>query len=153
MGKATEDEYRYAQYQRQHLPLTGELYSCCHNETAANSQQETSPRSLCQTTCQDLGSRLHTVRLGIGNEPCREQTTYNISEKHCQQHQPVALTTNETSCASIKFQTVIDHCGESEREEDSTCHTSYTEVNYTSDRDTDTSKNSWCKSFLKHRLF
>ena len=93
VGKATEDEHGHTQHQWQHLPLAGELDSRRHDETAADSQEETCPGPFRQTTCEDLGSRLHTIGLGIGNEPRREQTTYNIAEKHRQQHRPVALTT------------------------------------------------------------
>ena len=152
MRKAAKDEHRHTQHHRQHLTLTGELDSRRHDETAADSQKETSPGAFRQTTCKDLGGRFHTIGLGIGNEPSREQTTYDIAEKYGKQHRPVALTTNKTSRSRIELQTIIDHCGESESEEDGTSHTSHTEINHTSNGDTDTSKNCGCKSFLKHRL-
>ena len=152
VSKAAENEHRNTQHQRQHLSFAGKLYSSRHDEAATDGKQETSPRPLIQSPCKDLGSRFHTIGLGIGNEPSRKQTTHNITEKYCEQHRPVALTANEACCARIELQTVIDNGSQAESEEHGTSHTTDTKINHTSDGDADTCKNSGRKNFLEHCL-
>ena len=79
---------------------------------------------------EDLGGWLDAVGLGIGDEPCGEETAHDITQEDDSEHRPVTLETDEACCARIELQTVIDNGGESEGEEDGTCHASYTEIDH-----------------------
>ena len=54
VGEAAEDEDRYTEEQRQHLTLAGKLDGGGHDETAADGQQETRPRTFRQPSGEDL---------------------------------------------------------------------------------------------------
>ena len=54
VGEATEDEDGHAEDQRQHLTLAGELDGSGHDESAADSQQETRPGTFRQPSGEDL---------------------------------------------------------------------------------------------------
>ena len=141
VGEAAEDEDGYAQHQRQHLALAGELYGGGHDESAADGEQETGPRAFRQTTCKDLRGGFHAVGLGIGDHPGREQTAHDVAQEYHAEHGPVALPTDESGCACVELQTVIDHGGKSEGEEDGASDAAHSEVDHTADGDTDTSQN------------
>ena len=88
-----------------------------HDETATDGKKETGPRTFRQATGEDLGGWLDAIGLGIGDEPCGEQTAHDVTQEDDSEHGPVALETDETCCARIELQTVIDNGGESEGEE------------------------------------
>ena len=54
VGEAAENEDGHAEDQRQHLTLAGELDGGGHNESAADSQQETRPRAFRQSSGEDF---------------------------------------------------------------------------------------------------
>ena len=147
VGEAAEDEDGHTENQRQHLALAGELYGGGHDESAADGEQETGPGALRQAACQDLRGGFHTVRLGVGYHPGREQTAHNVAQEHDAEHGPVALTTDEACCACVEFQTVIDDGGESEGEEHSASDAAHTEIDHTADGDTDACQNGQGEGF------
>ena len=80
---------------------------------------------------------LRANSLSIGDEPCGEETAHDVTQEDDGEHGPVALKTDETCCARIELQTIIHNGGESEGEEDGTCHASYTEIDHTTNGNTD----------------
>ena len=148
VGEATEDEDGDTEEEGEHLTLAGELDGGGHDETATDSKKETGPRTFRQTTGEDLGGWLDAVGLGIGNEPCGEETAYDVTQEDDSEHGPVALETDETCCARIELQTVIHNGGESEGEEDGTCHASYTEIDHTTNGNTNSCENGKRESHI-----
>ena len=124
MGEATEDEDGDTEEEGEHLTLAGELG-------------------------ENLGGWLDTVGLGVGNEPCGEETAYDITQEDDSEHGPVALETDEACCARIELQTIIHDGGESEGEEDGTCHASYTEIDHTTNGNADSCENGKRESHKK----
>ena len=149
VGEAAEDEDGHTEDQRQHLALTGELNGGGHDESAADSQQETGPGTFRQSSCEYLRGWFHTVWLGIGYHPGGEQTAHDVAEEYDTEHGPVALTADESSGACIEFQTIINDGSEAEGEENSTGNATNTEVDHASNGDADAGENGQREGLTK----
>ncbi len=149
VGESAEDEDGHTQHERQHLALAGELYGGGHDESAADSQQETGPGTFRQSSCEYLRGWFHTVRLGIGYHPGGEQTAHDVAEEYDTEHRPVALTADESGGACIEFQTIINDGSEAEGEENSTGNATNTEVDHASNGDADAGENGQREGLTK----
>ena len=109
VGEATEDEDGDTEEEGEHLTLAGKLDGGGHDETATDGKKETGPGTFRQTTGEDLGGWLDAVGLGVGDEPCGEETAHDVTQEDDGEHGPVALKTDEACCARIELQTVIDN--------------------------------------------
>ena len=152
MGEAAEDEDGHTEDQRQHLALAGKLNGGGHDESAADSQQETGPGTFRQSSCEYLRGWFHTVRLGIGYHPGGEQTAHDVAEEYDTEHGPVTLTADEPSGACIEFQTIINDSCKAEGEENSTGNATNTEVDHASDGDADAGENGQREGLTKKLL-
>ena len=149
VGESAEDEDGHTEDQRQHLALAGKLNGGGHDESAADSQQETGPGTFRQSSCEYLRGWFHAVGLGIGNHPGREQTAHDVAQEHDAEHGPVALTTDEAGGACIEFQTIINDGSEAEGEENSTGNATNTEVDHASNGDADAGENGQREGLTK----
>lgn len=150
VGEAAEDEDGHTEEHAEHLSLPGKLHGGGHDEAAADGKDEAGSRSFGHPRGGDGRGGVYAVGLRIADGKCREQAAGDVTCKHGGKHGPVAAPADESCRACIEFQGVIDHGGETEREEHGTGHAARPQIHNAADRDADAGENGRREYISEH---
>ena len=119
VGETAHDEEGYAEYQGKKLVLTGKLHGGGHDETAADAQHAATQGTEGEPAFQDALCRVLQGKGTATHHESHQGATHEVEEEDNEKGTYLALA-DETSRASVEFEGIVDHGGQSKGKEDGT---------------------------------